>query len=79
MEKMKLSTRLLLGFAQGIFSTKASTTYTDGYESVLEFYYIAQIAPWIAVSPSVQFIDNPGGDNAVQDAVVFGLRAQSSF
>jgi carbohydrate-selective porin OprB len=66
-----------LGFAKGIFSTEAG--YADAYESVFELYYSAQIAPWLAISPSVQFIDNPGGDNAVQDAVLFGLRAQASF
>jgi porin len=66
-----------LGFAKGIFSTEAG--YTEDYESVLELYYSAQIAPWIAVSPSVQFIDNPGGDTTAGDAVVVGLRSQMAF
>ena len=66
-----------LGYAKGIFSTEAG--YADAFESVVEVYYNAQVAPWVAVSPSVQFVDNPGGDNAVEDSVVFGLRAQSAF
>lgn len=66
-----------LGYAKGTFSTEAG--YADAYESVVEVYYNAQIAPWMAVSPSIQFVDNPGGDNAVEDSVVFGLRAQSAF
>jgi porin len=66
-----------LGYAKGIFSTEAG--YSEVYESVIELYYSAQIAPWVAISPSVQFVDNPGGDNTVDDSIVFGLRAQSSF
>ncbi len=66
-----------LGYAKGIFSTEAG--YADAFESVFEVYYNAQVAPWVAISPSVQFVDNPGGDNAVEDAVIFGLRAQSAF
>jgi porin len=63
--------------AWGIFSDEAG--YSEVYESVVELYYSAQIAPWIAISPSFQFVDNPGGDSAVDDSIVFGLRAQSSF
>jgi len=66
-----------LGYAKGTFSTEAG--YADAFESVVEIYYNAQVAPWVAVSPSVQFVDNPGGDNATEDSVVFGLRAQSAF
>lgn len=66
-----------LGLAKGIFSTEAG--YSREYESVVELYYSAQIAPWIAISPSLQFVENPGGDDTVDDSIVFGLRAQSSF
>ncbi len=66
-----------LGYAKGIFSPDAG--YTEEYESVCELYYNAQIAPWIAISPSVQFVNNPGGDITVNDSVVFGLRAQGAF
>ncbi len=68
-----------LGFAQGIFSDKASTTYTNDYENVLELYYSAQVTPWLAVSPSIQYIANPGGDKTTSDAVVLGVRVQVSF
>jgi porin len=75
-----------LGYAKGIFSTEAgfADTYesvfdADTYESVFEIYYNAAVAPWLSLSPSVQFVDNPGGDNAVDDAVVVGLRAQGAF
>jgi len=68
-----------VGFAQGIFSDKASATQTQDYESVLELYYSAQVAPWLSISPSIQYIANPGGDKAASDAVVLGMRAQMRF
>ena len=67
------------GFAQGFFSDKASSTYKDDYESVFEVYYNARIAPWLAVSPSLQYITNPGGNQAGSDAVVLAIRTQISF
>ena len=66
-----------IGYAKGIFSTEAG--YAATHESVFEVYYNAPIAPWISLSPSVQFVDNPGGDSTVDDAVVVGLRAQGAF
>jgi len=68
-----------VGFAQGIFSDSADTTYTDDYENAIELYYNAQVAGWLNISPSVQYIANPGGNKAVSDAVVLGARAQMIF
>jgi len=67
-----------LGFAQGFFSDRASG-FTDDYESVWELYYTAQLTRWMAFSPDVQYITNPGGDGAAGDALVFGARAQIAF
>ncbi|MHC4682350.1 MAG: carbohydrate porin, partial [Planctomycetota bacterium] len=66
-----------LGFAKGVFSNQAG--YSDEHESVVEVYYNAQISPWMAVSPSVQYVTNPGGDTANHDAVVLGVRSQMAF
>jgi porin len=66
-----------LGFAQGFFSDKASG-FTDDYESVWELYYRAQLTRWMAISPDIQYVTNPGGD-AAADALVFGVRAQIAF
>jgi porin len=68
-----------LGFAQGFFSDYASTTYTDDFESALELYYNAQVTPWLNISPSIQYIANPGGDRTADNAVVLGIRAQMFF
>ena len=68
-----------VGFAQGFFSDKASLTYTDDYENALELYYSAALTPWLNISPSIQYIINPGGDETAGDAVVLGVRLQMRF
>ncbi|MHC4478800.1 MAG: carbohydrate porin [Planctomycetota bacterium] len=67
-----------LGFAQGFFSDRASA-FTEDYESVWELYYSAQLTEWMALSPGIQYVTNPGGDGAASDAVVLGVRIQVSF
>ncbi len=67
------------GFAHGAFSDKASTTYTDDYEAAFELYYSAEIAPWFVVSPSIQYVQNPSGDDSIDDAVVLGARVLMTF
>jgi porin len=69
---------LALGFAQGIFSNRASG-FSEDDESVFELYYSAQITPWLAVSPSIQYVADPGGSQTASDAVVLGVRVQMSL
>ncbi|MCK4753438.1 MAG: carbohydrate porin [Planctomycetes bacterium] len=68
-----------VGFAHGSFSDSADTTYTADYESVLEIYYNAEVSSWLNISPNIQYITNPGGNRAISNAVVLGVRAQMSF
>ncbi|MDH4201947.1 MAG: carbohydrate porin [Phycisphaerae bacterium] len=68
-----------LGYANGIFSDRADSTYTEDYESATELYYSAQVTKWMTLSPSVQYVTNPGGDSSVSDAVILGLRALVTF
>jgi len=72
-----------LGFAQGVFSDFAGANddagYTDDHESVVELYYSAALTGWLNVSPSIQYVSNPGGNRTVSDAVVLGLRLQMTF
>lgn len=63
-----------VGFARGFFSDRASATYTDDYESVLEIYYSAEITPSLIISPGIQFIANPGGRTQMSDAIIIGCR-----
>jgi porin len=68
-----------VGFAHGVFSDRASSTYPEDYESAVELYYNAQISPWLSITPSLQYIANPGGAKGASDAVVLGLRLQMRF
>lgn len=68
-----------LGYANGIFSDNAAATYPEDNESVFEAYYSAVVTNWMTLSPSVQYITNPGGSNTTGDAVVLGLRALITF
>ncbi len=68
-----------IGFAHGTFSDLASATYTDDYESAYELYYSVQLAPWLIISPDVQYVINPGGDGSARDALVLGARALIIF
>ena len=63
-----------LGLAQGRFSGDAG--YNASSERVIELYYNAELAPWVRVSPSIQWIANPGGERSVNDAAVVALRVQ---
>jgi len=69
---------IALGFAQAYFSDN-SNSFTEDYESVFEFYYKARITPWFELSPDVQCVINPGGDESTNDSLVLGLRALVRF
>ncbi|MEM1424408.1 MAG: carbohydrate porin, partial [Planctomycetota bacterium] len=51
----------------------------DDDESVVEGYYTLSLTPAVFVQPSVQFIMNPSGDDAIDDALVIGLRVGVEF
>ncbi len=69
---------LVLGVGYGT-GRLALGAHSARHESVMEVYYNAQLTPWLSVSPSIQYIFNPGGLAGVNDAVIVGLRAQISF
>jgi len=68
-----------IGYAQGFFSDGAESYYHEDYESVTEIYYNAAVAAWLRVTPSLQYIAQPGGSNATGDAVALALRVQWTF
>ena len=68
---------LALGYAQGVISPNAGLTAP--HETAVELYYNAQITPWLAISPDLQYVIHPGGDASVSNAVVVGLRIQMTF
>jgi len=56
----------------------------DGYESVVELSYQAQVTPWLQVQPDAQYVINPGSGipypgHRVGSAAVFGVRTIAAF
>jgi len=68
---------LAFGVAQGRLSRAGG--YNGSHETVMEMYYNAQVLPWLNITPSVQYVINPGGDSSVNHAVVIGVRVQMTF
>ena len=67
------------GVAQGILSKNLRLVDADPHrETVLEAYYSLQLAPWLTISPDVQWILRPGGEDG-RDAFVMGVRVQMAF
>ena len=66
-----------LGFARGKLVREAG--YDESGESILEVYYNARLAGWLSVTPSVQYVWNPGGADGVANACVLGIRVQMAF
>jgi porin len=44
------------------------------HESVWEATYRAQMTPWLAVQPNIQYVINPGTDAQIRNATVLGVR-----
>jgi porin len=53
--------------------------FTRAHETVVETYYNIQVAPWLNVSPSVQYVADPGAQKGARDAVIVGVRVQMAF
>lgn len=62
------------GFGYGIMSNEANVTFTQDAESVYELYYNAQIIPGFNVTPSMQYVINPGAVDSVPNATVLAVR-----
>ncbi len=46
----------------------------DDREIILELTYRAQVTPWLALQPDIQYVFNPGTDPTLSDSLVVGLR-----
>lgn len=68
-----------VGVARCRLTDAAGAGFTARHETALEAYYAIQVAPWLTVSPHVQFVANPGGDGTVPDAAILGVRVQAAF
>lgn len=61
------------------FSAASATTTIAGSERVAELYYRFRVAKQFELSPSLQWIGNPGGDASARNVRVLGLRSQLNF
>lgn len=50
-----------------------------GLEMIFEASYQAQISPWLAVQPDLQYILQPGGSTAIPNALVIGISVDIDF
>ncbi len=74
-----------VGWAYGAMSDNSKTAYTDEYEAVWEAYYNIAVSPWLNISPSIQYVQNPGARQDLgstennHDSIILGIRAQVVF
>lgn len=69
------------GVAQSILSDtyKREVNRLADRETVYELYYAVAVTPWLTITPDMQVITNPGGNNDARDAWVGGLRIKLVF
>lgn len=70
-----------LGVYQAIGSKRYRDTQDPDFrrETGIELYYAIEALPWLALTPDLQVIVDPGGDSAADDAVVATLRVRVAF
>lgn len=52
---------------------------SSGDESYYELYYAIQLLPWLVLTPDIQYVDNPGGNDSISHAIAGGLRLRVTF
>ncbi len=68
---------LAFGMAHGKLARAAALTARR--EVAYEAYYNAALAGWMTMTPSVQYVENPGGMRGADNAIVLGLRLNIAF
>jgi hypothetical protein len=67
-----------VGFAAGWLEA-SSESGLSGTETPTELYYVWQLNDHVHLSPSVQWIGEPGADSAADNVTVWSLRAKAAF
>lgn len=68
-----------VGFLYNFADLSDKNTAFDGNEHAFEVFYRMQLFGSVVVTPDIQYISNPSGNNTIDDAVVGTLRVQVSF
>lgn len=69
------------GFAQ-LVDSGAYRRWRDpnsGNETIYELYYAVEVTPWLVVTPDIQYIDNPGGNDSISHAIAGGVKIRVTF
>lgn len=69
---------LLLAVNMATFSSRYRDTYagTEYAERVVELSYRLAVTPYLTLTPDAQYINNPGGDPTLKDALIVYLRSE---
>ncbi|MFQ5429499.1 MAG: carbohydrate porin [Phycisphaerae bacterium] len=72
---------LAFGVAQGIRSGRFRQLINSraDRETVYELYYKIEVTPWLAITPDLQYVNNPGALGARKDAFLAGIRLRFIF
>lgn len=64
----------------GVFYTELTrkVDFAEHQETVLEFFYRAQVFNWLSIKPDVQYIRDPGGTNN-KSSLAVGVRVEVTF
>lgn len=68
--------------ALGLYCSFVDLSEDAGYaddELVIELFYKLQLTPFMSIKPDLQYIINPSGDSTLDDALVLGFRAETTF
>ncbi len=65
-----------LAIVMGKFSRKLTG---QRMETVLELNHRFQTGPWFYITPDIQYVINPNGQDSIQNAVVLGLEVSANF
>lgn len=60
------------------FSNDSNASF-GGDEVNIELFYLLQVTPFFSVTPDVQYIINPSGDDDLDDALAIGVRFAMTF
>lgn len=74
----KLNLSSPIAFASAVTATTTTTT-PHSVEKVLEIDYTCWATPWLAITPDLQYILNPGGSSSSRNAAVLGVQFQVLF
>ena len=71
--------RLGLGLTRAGLSGAPGAGFTENAETAVELFYGFELAPWVRAKPDLQYVRNPGGDAALDDAWIATLRVTFSL